>query len=182
MAQKSVLLLRFDGGAWLELGRSGEQAPSHQYFGNPTGTVAAATFAAIVAADLPTAGTFTLASVTQSTGLSFTTQVARFSQFGKTVVVNGFWTITQAGTSSNIITVALPAGLAALGSYSGGQCLGTYNYLRVSGVQWSGGVYMSGATALNFLAGGGLTWLGLNPTFATASGDAFSVALSYEVA
>ncbi len=110
--QDAMLMLIYDGSNWLEWGRSGEQAPAHKYFGNPTGTVTTATFASIVAADLPTYGTITMGSLAQgSVGVGYTQNSARAVQFGKYYHAYGQITTTGTGAASTTVTFNLPSGV-----------------------------------------------------------------------
>ncbi|MES2155947.1 MAG: hypothetical protein V4510_12505 [bacterium] len=147
VAQKAALLLRFDGGVWIEMGRSGEQAPAHQYFGNPTGTVAAATFAAIVAADLPAYGSATMGSLTQGVGVAYTPTGVRSTQLGKLYHLHGQIAPTGTGTAGSLVNFQFPSGVTA--NMNSGEPLGTW---RIDGANSYTGVLSvgGGGTSMNF--------------------------------
>ncbi len=173
------LSLLWDGVQWLEIGRSAEQAPAHQYLGNPTGAAAVATFAAIVAADLPVYGTFTLTSMTQGgTTTTFTPSIARFTQLGKLAVAYINLTFTSAGTAAAAIVATLPAALAMAASQ---QSVGNFTYNH-AGVIYVGTVQFVGTTTLQFITTSQGNYLGAAPSFAVGSADTLSFMITPELA
>ncbi len=175
----ATLLLIWDGSGWVDLARSGEQAPAHQYYGNPTGTVAAATFASIVAADLPTYGTFAVASVTQGgTTVSFTTTSARFTQFGKTAHAYCNLLMTSAGTAGAAVLVTLPASLTLAGN-QGNIGIGTVNR---GGLVYVGAVVPASTTSFNIISTSQSNFLGATPSFALGSADQITAMITAELA
>ncbi len=143
--QDAMLTLIYDGNNWLEIGRSGEQAPAHKYYGNPTGTVTTATFAAIVAADLPVYGAVTMGSLTQGVGVAYTQTSPRAVQFGKTWHAHGQITPSGTGTAGSLATLSLPAGITP--NMSAGEPLGTY---RIDGASSYTGIVSLTGTAMVF--------------------------------
>lgn len=160
-----TLLLECDGTNWIEVTR------------NPTGPLT------VLASELPLATTWTLTSITQSVNVTFTTGYARIATFGKTAHVQAYWTLTGVGTAGNAIALTVPAALTPAAAYASGSCLGSYHYLRGAGPVWSGTVDVTGTSTVWFLvAGGGLNFIGLSPSFATANGDILSINAVYELA
>ncbi len=144
-ASNAALLLIGDASGWLEIGRSGEQAPAHQYYGNPTGTVAAATFAAIVAADLPSYGAVTMGSLTQGVGVAYTQTSARASQFGKQYQLSAQLAITGNGTlSAAAVTLVMPSGVQFGTALTAGSPIGSFRIDQASSYT---GVLVVGSTA-----------------------------------
>ncbi len=146
-AVDALLTLLWDGTQWIELARANEQAPAHQYYGNPTGTVAAATFAAIVAADLPSYAGVTMGSLTQGVGVAYTPTGVRAAQFGKTYHVHGQIAPTGTGTAGSLANLQLPSGVSV--NMNAAEPLGTW---RIDGANTLVGVLSVGAggTSMNF--------------------------------
>ncbi len=177
----SMLTLWWDSTQWLEMARSGEQAPAHQYFGNPTGTAAGATFAALVAADLPVYTTWTVASITQGITLPTSAPVARFAQLGKTIHAYGAWTLGTAGTANTAFVLTLPAALQMGASYAAGLVVGNFHYAGPT-TFFSGAVRFVNATQIAFITNNvtGLfgTTAGGGPT--AANSDVLYLSMTYE--
>ncbi len=179
-AANASLLLIGDASGWLEVARSGEQVPAHQYYGNPTGTVAAATLAAIVAADLPSYGSVTFGSLTQGAGVAYTQNSGRATQFGKLWQAHGQFTPTGTGTTVNAITLMLPSGVAF--NLASGDQVGQW---RIDQAAQFGGILGvgSGGTAVNFgvPTGSGLTFWGLTPNVTLNTTTTIWVSITAEI-
>ncbi len=129
----AVLWLGWTGSAWEELGRSGEQAPAHKYYGNPTGTVAAATFASIVAPDLPSYAGVTMGSLTQGVGVAYTQTSARASQLGKQYQLSAQLAVTGNGTlSAAAVTLVMPSGVQFNAALTAGSPIGIFRIDQAS--------------------------------------------------
>ena len=161
---KSTLLLRFDGGVWLEMARSGEQVPAHQYFGNPTAAAAAGTLAGLVMADLPAPSLRSFVQASRSTVQGFTAltlgtvvfdSVAQdhLAEYGATsgiftAAVAGLYTISATVSPTAAITAGdrVLAGIAQNGTTITKTLFD--NYVQASGVQYT----FSGTASLQLAA------------------------------
>ncbi len=158
----AVLTLMWTGAVWVEIARSGEQAPAHQYYGNPTGTVAAGTFAAIVGADLPAYGSVTFGSLNQGVGVAYTQNTGRATQFGKLWQGHAQLSPSGTGTAGSAATLVMPAGIAF--NLASGDQVGTWRLDQAGSIGGLLGVG-SGGTAVNFGVPGSssLTFWGITP-------------------
>ncbi len=175
------LTLLWTGAVWTELARSGEQAPAHQYYGNPTGTVAAATFAAIVAADLPAYADVTLGSLSQGSGVAYTQTKARAAQHGKLWQGYGQLAITGTGTAANTVLLTMPSGVVFNGG--SGTPLGTWRLDAAS--QFVGVITLNGASnpsVVNFaVPTSPATFYGTVPTTALANTNTLWFTITGEI-
>ncbi len=177
----STLLLIWDGSGWVDVGRTGEQAPAHQYLGNPTGTVAAVTFAAIVAADLPVYGTMTLGSLSQGAGVAYTQTLARSAQHGKLWQGYGQLAITGTGTAANTVLLTMPSGV----QFNGGSGTVLGNWRLDAASQYVGVITLNGAanpSQVNFAVGTSpATFYGTIPTTALANTNTLWFTITGEI-
>ncbi len=155
----AMLTLMWDATQWVELGRSGEQAPSHQYYGNPTGTVAAATFAGLTTTDF-VASVFwaTYAPTTTQSNTPGTTNTCyRVCTLGKLVILEYNVQFTSGGTANNAIVVTLPTSLQVAATIFLAQCVGSGMYkIATTPVYYPLSVIVNSVTSLCFVASGSI--------------------------
>ncbi len=158
----ALLALLWTGTGWLEVARSSEQAPAHQYLGNPTGTVTGVTFASIVAADLPGYGSVTFGSLTQGVGVAYTQNSGRATQFGKLWQAHGQFSPSGTGTAGTAALLALPAGIAF--NLGAGDQAGTWRIDQAASIGGILGV-TGGGTGCSFAVPGptSQTFWGVTP-------------------
>ena len=126
-----------------------------------------------------TAWTSWTPTVSQAGARTITNQQSRFLQVGKLVNLYAGVTITNAGTAGQAIVINLPVAPALAGN----GLLGSFWYVRTTGIRYVGSAFWSSGLQLAFLqseATGGT--LGAAPSFATANGDLLSVQFTYEAA
>ncbi len=175
----AALALLFDATNWFEIGRSGEQAPAHQYYGNPTGTAAPATFAAIVAADLPSYGTTTMGSLSQGVGVAYTQNTARSTQFGKLYQLHAQLSPTGTGTAGSLATLNLPAGVSF--NLASGDQVGLF---RIDGASsWAGLLTCNaGATGMIFeMALNPMSFWGVTPNVSFNATTSIWISITAEI-
>ncbi len=177
----AMLTLMWDAIQWVELGRSGEQAPAHQYYGNPTGTVAAATFAAIVAADLPAYADVTLGSLSQGSGVAYTQTKARATQHGKLWQGYGQLAITGTGTAANTVLLTMPSGVV----FNAGSGTPLGNWRLDAASQYVGIITLNGASSpsvVNFaVPTSPASFYGTTPTTALANTNTLWFTITGEI-
>ncbi len=160
----SLLTLWYDGGQWLEIARGGEQAPAHQYFGNPTGTAAAGTFAGLVMADLPAPSLRSFIQASRSTVQAFTSLTLATVLFDAVAQdhlaeysgTSGIFTAGVAGLYAISATISPAAAITAgdrvlAGIAQNGTTITKTlfdNYVQASGVQYT----FSGTASLQLAA------------------------------
>lgn len=130
--------------------------------------------AAIAASKIagPTFGVWT-PTLTQGVAVTFTTNYAKYWQFGKLIVAECNLGITGAGTAGSQITVGgLPA--AAFGFF------GAMMYFDTGTSWYHGGVQTSTATSCYGAAHGVGNPIGVTPNFGAANGDALMLHVIYE--
>lgn len=177
-----TLTLESDGANWIEVARGlgGQQNPNLVLAGPTTG-VGSVAYRALVAADLPLYSPFNITSITQGASTpTFTTQCARYVQYGKTAIVHVAVTLTAAGSAGNAITMTLPAALTM--AISGQSTIGSFSYNDTSVTIYTGTVQLSSATTLTFIVSGNANFLGALPNFATANTDTLSFTMQVELA
>ncbi len=205
-----LLALFWDGSAWVEIARSGEQAPAHQYLGNPTGTVAAVTFASIVTADLPQIpphqylGNNTGATQAAAYAIIQPADLPAYGTFSpaSTAIVQGGATPTFTNTVSRFAQFGHAALIYANWSITSGgtagqaiavtlpsplimaanqQSLGSFTYNH-GGVIYVGTVQFIGATSIQFITTSQNNYLGATPSINATNGDTISFNLVAELA
>ncbi len=176
-AVDACLLLLWDGTQWLEVARGSEQAPAHQYLGNPTGTVAAMTFATIVAADLPVYGTVAFGSLTQGVGVAYTPTGVRAVQFGKFWHAHGQIAPTGTGTAGSLVSLAFPAGVTP--NMNSGEPLGTWRLDQAS--SYTGIISVSGTTMVFHMPLNPGAFWGVTPSVSLNAATSFWVNITAEI-
>jgi hypothetical protein len=132
------------------------------------------------ATGLKYAGTWTsyTPTVAQNGARTITVNYAKYLQIGKMLTVQVECTITNTGTSGNVVSCTLP--IAAV-SASGNRSYGSFIFLDAGNVFYAGSVVIQGANA-QFLVDNYGNYLGALPTFAVANNDVLSFTMTYEVA
>jgi hypothetical protein len=136
----------------------------------------------LTAADLNAIGAWTsyTPTVTQNGTRTVTVNHAEYSQINKLCLVNLDVTLTDAGTTANLVTVTVPINLgSSLGRVSGSGLL--YD-LSATDVVLLTAIYNSASTVrfVTEATTDPASGLGVNPAFALASGDVLSLSLMYE--
>jgi hypothetical protein len=137
----------------------------------------------LTAADLNAIGVWTAytPTVTQNGTRTVTVNHAEYCQINKLCLVNLDVTLTDAGTTANLVTVTVPVNFssATTARVSGSGLL--YD-LSATDVVLLTAVYNSASTVrfVTETTTDPVSGLGVNPAFALASGDVLSLSLVYE--
>jgi hypothetical protein len=118
-------------------------------------------------------------TVSQTGARTITNQQSRFLQVGKLVNLYAGVTITNAGSAGDTIVISLPVAPALPNN----GLLGSFWYVRTTGIRYVGSAIWSSVLQLAFLQSEATAGaLGGAPSFATANGDLLSVQFTYEAA
>jgi len=137
----------------------------------------------LTAADLNAIGLWTSYTpvVTQNGARTVTVNYAEYSQINKLCFVNLDLSLTNAGTTANLVTVSLPVNFSSsvVRRVAGSGLL--YD-LSATDVILLTAIYNSASTVrlLTETTTDSASGLGVNPAFALASGDVISLSLVYE--
>ena len=137
----------------------------------------------LTAADLNAIGAWTSYTpvVTQNGARTVTVNYAEYSQINKLCFVNLDLSLTNAGTTDNLVTVSLPVNFSSsTGQRTSGS--GLLYDLSATDVILLTAVYNSASTVrfITETTTDPVSGLGVNPAFALASGDVISLSLVYE--
>lgn len=116
-------------------------------------------------------------TLTQSATITKTVTYAKYQRVGRLIVANMSLAITGAGTSGNAILVGLPVAAAVLDGV-----VGSFRYFDAGSTAYTGTVIGVSTTTVNCWVSGNGNPMGVNPTFAAASGDNIQVSITYEAA
>lgn len=115
---------------------------------------------------------------TQSATVSHTVGRAKYVRIGRTIHLLASLTASSAGTSGNAIVVSnFPVAAAATSAI-----MGSYRYFDSGNTIYTGAAYGASTTSVNFQVSGNGNPMGVNPTFAVASGDVIWFQVTYEAA
>lgn len=118
-------------------------------------------------------------TLTQSSAVTATINWSRYARYGRTIIWAFSVTATAAGTTSNAITLSLPATAAV----SVNIIIGSGNITDTSG--GAGGIYngawkMASTTQIGLTQTGSSSFVGVSPAFALANTDSCEGFVIYE--
>jgi len=135
------------------------------------------------AANYP-AGAWTAAPFTANQGgaVGATMNSSRWTQHGKTVIVNLYGQMTSAGVSGQVIQIILDNSVPPPLNVGGYFTNGVFLYVRSGVAFYTGAVTMAGGRTLQLMDSGQNNFLGATPAFGAVNGDFVSIHLVYETA
>ena len=116
-------------------------------------------------------------TLVQSGAVTKTVTYAKYMRVGRVIFATINLAITGAGTTANAITVGLPVTAA-----SSSGVVGSFRYFDTGSTIYAGTVLSSSTTAVQCFVSGNGNPMGVNPTFAAASGDSIQLQVTYEAA
>lgn len=114
-------------------------------------------------------------TLTQSTTLTKTVTYARYQRIGRTIHMAVDLAITSAGVSGNNIVLGLPLTASVVTGV-----VGVFRYFDAGNTIYTGTALGASTTTVVFYVSSNGNAMGVNPTFAAASGDSLQCQITYE--